>query len=57
VPSNRPAATTNIAIAPSATVQGRTMIRWSLFMLAPLELGFRPAPFLILDFSKIKSPL
>jgi hypothetical protein len=41
VPSNRPAATTDIAIAPSATVQSSTMIRWSLFKLAPLELGFR----------------
>src|SRR5262245_14085351 len=35
VPSNRPAATTDIAIAPSATVQSRTMIRWSFFMIAP----------------------
>ena len=35
VPSNRPAATTDIAIAPSATAQSRIMIRWSLFMIAP----------------------
>jgi hypothetical protein len=35
VPSNSPAATTNIAIAPSATAQSRIMIRWSLFMIAP----------------------
>jgi hypothetical protein len=33
VPSNRPAATTNIAIIPSTTAQSRTMIRWSLFMV------------------------
>jgi hypothetical protein len=31
----RPAATTNIAIAASATAQSRTMIRRSLFMVAP----------------------
>jgi hypothetical protein len=41
VPSNRPAATTDIAIAPSATAQSRIMIRWSLFVIAPPELGFR----------------
>jgi hypothetical protein len=41
VPNNRPAATTDIAIAASATAQSRTMIRWSLFMIAPPELGFR----------------
>jgi hypothetical protein len=34
VPSNGPAATTNIAIAPSVTAQSRTMIRWNLFMVA-----------------------
>ena len=33
VPNNRPAATTDIAIAPSATAQSRIMIRWSLFMI------------------------
>jgi hypothetical protein len=41
VPSNRPAATTDIAIVPSTTAQSRIMIRWSLFMIAPPELGFR----------------
>jgi hypothetical protein len=41
VPSNRPAATTNIAIAMSATAQSRAMIRWSLFMIASLELGLQ----------------
>jgi hypothetical protein len=41
VPSNRPAATTDIAITASANAQSRTMIRWSLFMLASPELGFR----------------
>src|SRR4029077_4747688 len=41
VPSNRPAATTDIAIAPSVTAQSRIMIRWRLFMIAPPELGFR----------------
>jgi hypothetical protein len=41
VPSNRPAATTDIAIAPSATAQSRIMIRWSLFVIAPPSLGFR----------------
>jgi hypothetical protein len=35
VPSNRPAATTDIAIAPSATAHSRTIIRWSLFIIAP----------------------
>jgi hypothetical protein len=33
VPSNRPAATTDIAIAPNATAQSRIMIRWSFFMI------------------------
>jgi hypothetical protein len=35
LPSNRPAATTDIAIAISTTAQSRAMIRWSLFMVAP----------------------
>jgi hypothetical protein len=39
VPNNRPAATTDIAIAASATAQSRAMIRWSLFMVALPELG------------------
>jgi hypothetical protein len=41
VPSNRPAATTDIAIAPSANAQSRTMIRWSLFMVAAPDIGFQ----------------
>jgi len=42
VPSNRPATTTDIAVAASATAQSRTMIRWSLFMVAPKKITELP---------------
>jgi hypothetical protein len=42
VPSNRPAATTDMPIAASATAQSRTMIRWSLFMVAPKKITELP---------------